>query len=444
MKLFTDVYMKTVWYVSETEDAGVQWSVERTLELTEAYQKLADAAEDKVRKVFGQDINLGSTKQLRERMFDDLGYSTAGLSRTEKTQQWQLNEAGLAILAEKYPACAELVNYRKATKMINTYLTPNAERVEESVDGRIHQTIWITTATGRKRASNPNLQNQPVIDGGLSIRSCIVPAPGRKLIVADLSQMQLRMIAHISKDPAMTKAYTTWQCLICEKSGEATVLLTHCPCCGVEADDTTIDPDRGDFKGFWHGLDLHGNSAKATKLDRRKGKTLNFAVVFGASAWKLNMEFGGGEAFWDRAIKAWFKEYSGIKRWHLKTEKKVKKDGFVRDPMGRRRRFPPAYRRKYSPKHVQNQAVNAPIQAIEAQYLDLAILNLRKDLIEVGVWENGVWLTNVVHDEIVLEAEDMYVEDTEALALHHLRYAVPLRVPVNADACVVDSWHKAK
>lgn len=460
-KLFFRINMQDNKWVAEQEDRGVMWDCERAHDLmgeTEKakkglcknFAKYRDDAQERAGKILGYDINLNSGTQVGKRMFDDLGYDSAGVEKTKKKQEWSITKDSLEMLATRYPVAKDIREFRNSNKMITTYLGPNTEKAESNDLHRIYPSIRITSKSGRKRQADPNFQNQPVIsDPDLNIRSCVIAPPGFKLLVMDLSQMELRLVAHISKDETMIRQYCTYTCKVCGATGTAETFLTHCPGCGVVGNEKTIkDPT---FKGFWHGLDIHGNTAKVTGLPRSgsseksaSAKNVNFALVYNATPWKLWMEYGTHSLEkWEEISYAFFDEYKGVKRWHMHMAEQMNAQGMVRDIFGRmrvitRKEIHKAY------KHALNMFINAPVQTSGANYLMLAKREIRNELIGAGVWMEDVFPSNEVHDELIVECREEYVPEVSELMLEKARYCVPLRVPVNAELLVVNRWGHAK
>ena len=441
------LYMDGTKYIADMERNGIRWK--HNEELVQAYKKKAHDAEMRVYPHIGYDVSLRSPK-LGTRLFDDLRLPKKEVELTEKGA-YRVDNKILTTLSEKYPFCKDILEYRNSSKMINTYLAPFQEVCEKSVDGRIHPSFWQTTYTGRKRSSNPNMQNVPVVFGPLSIRQCICAREGSKLLVADLSQAQLRIIADISGDVMMRKAYTTWQCGLCDSDGHSSVLHTACPNCGAESDARTISnkPEHKGFKGFYHGLDVHQQTADLAKTSRKIGKNCNFAMSFGATPWKLHKEYGGPLREWERVQKSFFNAYTGIKDWHERVERQIREQYYVADPWGRRRRYEKdvidrAASSSYKRADFLNQAVNAPIQAAEAHAMMAIARNFKNELRELGLWGDGVWLVAEVHDEFVLECEEALVDEVSELILHHMRYSLDMAVPMDADISICDTWDEGK
>jgi DNA polymerase-1 len=211
-----------------------------------------------------------------------------------------------------------------------------------------------------------------------------------------------------------------------------------CPKCGETANEKVIkDPT---FTGFWHGLDIHQMTADATGMDRSDAKSLNFAAVYLASAWKLEKTFGKYSVDeWDIFLNKFFQRYRGVKRWHVEMEDLMNSKRVVKDVFGRSRRISKR-EIKNAYKHSLNMFVNFPIQCSGAHYLSIAKRKIRQDLIDVGIWQEHIWLTNEVHDELVYECRSELVNEVAHIVLKNMRYAVQWDIPINAELKISDHW----
>jgi DNA polymerase I len=440
--LFYKILMPVSRVFADMEFIGMRWDSNVARELL---LKFADMREHIRKEIIEQigELNLNSGDQIATRLFEDLGYSSRGIEMTKSGSRFSTDSKAMATLAKKYPVCDKIVKYRMCEKMLGTYIEPLTRRALEDPLSRIHPTYWLVSSTGRTRCEKPNLQNLPAYMpeefGDISIRKCFVPESGRKLIVADLSQIELRLMAHISKDEKFLSAYVGWECKSCNSSGvESDHILHSCPLCGVEENEK---------EGFWHGLDLHSmtaNTVSALKGNRQAGKQANFALIYLAQPRRMNEAYPDmsiGE--WEEAIDQFMETYSGIRMWHVQSEYKLKAGGVAVDIFGRKRRISRRDVRSNF-KHALNQFVNFPVQSSACAYIELCLVRLRESLIERGIWLNGVWPVNFVHDEIVLEVDDDLVEEVSSITLDMLENSVKLCVPIRADLKVVSDWGAAK
>lgn len=440
--LFYKILMPVSKVFADMEYVGMKWDCSKAREILMKFASMRTEFEFEIKSEIGE-LNLNSGNQLAVRLFDELGYSTRGIDMTKSGARYSTDVKAMSKLAKKYPVCDKIVKYRTCDKMIGTYVEPLTRRAMDDPFSRIHPTFWLVSSTGRTRCEKPNLQNLPAflhdMFEGASLRKCFVPNEGRKLIVADLSQIELRVAAHISQDPMFMKAYCGWSCKECGEKGMYSKEILHsCPKCGAPENEK---------EGFWHGLDLHSMTAEnlpALKGNRQAGKQANFALIYMATARRMHDTYSDmtiGE--WSDALDQFMETYKGIKKWHLKCEHSMKAGGVSVDIFGRKRRIP-KFEISKSYKHSLNQFVNFPVQSSACAYIELALVKLREELLEQGRWMSSVVPINFVHDEIVLEVDESQVEDVSKIVLNHLENVVKLRVPVRADLMVVDSWGDAK
>lgn len=441
-KLFYKILMPVSNVFADMELSGMRWDMRKAKDLLLMFAEKRECLVGEITTEIG-DLNLNSGDQIARRLFDELNYSTRGIEMTKSGTRYATDVSAMEILAKRYPVCDKIVKYRMCEKMIGTYIEPLTRRALKDPTSRIHPTFWIVSSTGRTRCESPNLQNLPAnLSGdfaGMSIRNCFVPSAGRSLVVADLSQIELRVAAHISQDTKFVSAFTGWACKKCNTVGnESNMLLHTCPNCGTFEEEKT---------GFWHGLDLHALTAKnvpALKGDRQAGKQANFALIYMATARRMAETYPDMSVpEWEEAIDQYMVTYSGIKKWHLQCQNMLKSGGIAVDIFGRKRRIPQKDV-KDNFKHSLNQFVNFPVQSSACAYIELALINLRASFLENKTWLNGVWPVNFVHDEIVLEVEDSLVSEVVSTTTQKLENATTMRVPVRVSIKVVKSWGDAK
>jgi DNA polymerase-1 len=279
----------------------------------------------------------------------------------------------------------------------------------------------------------------------LDIRQMFIAQPGYKFVVADFSQIELRLMAHFSKDPMFLKAFRDWQCTACNSKGSDTKILHKCPKCGA-AENEAILKDKS-IPAFWHGLDLHTMTAEmvpALHGNRQSGKTANFALIYAAGATRMNMEapeFSIGE--WQDVIDDYFQTYSAVRHFHKYMEQVLNTSHETRDIFGRKRRIHPFVIKK-SFKHALNQIINAPIQGSAAGIIQLASTKLRKIMIEKGYWQKEVIVVNSVHDETDTEVREDKLDEVIPMMKDCFENIVSLEVPIRVDIGVGANWKDAK
>lgn len=454
LKLFEKLYMPDLLYVCSEEDRGVKWDTDRALKLIGlkeseyTFGELRDSLEKEIRDVVGYDININSNAQLGKRLFDDLHFDKTGVEKTPKTKVYKLDKETKDKLAVREPLFEKIMKYEYADHMLNGFLIPNTELALKDEHRRLYPLIHVTSKAGRRRQSNPNLQQQPVIkDPNYSIRACVIPPEDFVLLVIDLSQIQLRLGAHTSQDKEMLRAYRYYQCKVCGAEGENNVYLKNCPECGVRGDERTIKEK--DFKGFWHGLDIHQMTADATGLPRNPStgekaaaKNLNFSWQYKSTPQNNVRQFGTYSLEkWKELEDKHFKKYWGLKEWHIEMEHQMNSSGLVKDIFGRIRQFSKEEIRKHY-KHNLNQFINWPILTSEAHILMMCQLKIMRTFEELDMWESDIFPSNEIHDELVLECRKEYAEDSLETAEDCMRYCVEFDVPINVEGKICEFWSK--
>jgi DNA polymerase-1 len=353
----------------------------------------------------------------------------------------------MEILAAKYPVCQEIVTYRNCGKMLGTYLEPLTERAILDPRDRIHPSFWIVSSTGRSRCENPNLQNIPArLPPELNIRRCFIADDGHVLIVADLSQAELRLCGHITKDKVLVESYCEWKCTNCGSSGYHERLYHECPKCGVQENEAVLkNPD--EVKGFWHGRDLHQDLFESLDAltSRNDGKTANFELIYGATPSKLNQVHPhNSKRQWARISDGYFERHVGVQKFHDLTAGRLSSGLVCYDIFGRKRRI---RKREVAAsfKHAFNMAVNFPVQCSAGSYIImLRLICFGRIWLSLVIGKKTIWPVNFVHDEVVFEVVENRAEELARKLQYRLEYAVQLRVPMRADIAIDKSWGDAK
>ena len=468
-------------FFADVETAGVLWDLSNARTLMREYVKVRDLLEEEIYADLGM-LNLNSPKQLAQRLFVDLGYPTEGLRKTDGGDI-STDSDNMELLSHRYPICKKIVKFRTASKMLGTYIVPLSHFALSSKDQRVHPKFWLVSATGRTRCDSPNLQNIPAHLNEdfkhLDIRKMFIARPGYTFVVADFSQVELRIMAHFSKDPKFLAAFRDWQCTACNSTGTSMKLLHSCPKCGVVETDAILANcpackakhvplvrnketrkiigcavcqsgqkyEDVRISGFWHGLDFHqitADKVSALNGDRQAGKTCNFELIFCGGARKMaatHPEFSVDQ--WQVIIDEYFQEYTGVKHFHNYIEQILHSVGQMRDVFGRLRRIPKRVI-KASAKHALNQLVNFPIQGSAAGMIQLASTRFRQEMIKKGYWMKDVIVVNSVHDETDMEVRDDLVEEVKAIVQEIFENNVKLEVPIRVDISTGKNWQEAK
>lgn len=441
LNLFEKILMPAVKVFADMEMVGMKFDLDNVRSLLTKYQRLRDSLEKDILSQIGS-LNLNSGDQLAKRLFGELGYDTDGIEKTKKGFRYSVDSYAMNMLAKKYPVCKKIKTYRTAEKMINTYIIPLTKLASEDTNARIHPTYWLVSSTGRTRCSNPNLQNQPARLASefknLNIRNLFIAEKGRKLLVSDESQLELRLVAHITKDPSMLRAYNDWNCKVCNAHGSSAVILHSCPSCGIEENEK---------EGFWHGLDLHqitADKVAALEGDRNFAKQSNFSLVYCATARKMNYEY---PAFsiqqWQAVIDDFFDVYPKVREWHIRMEKCLYGSRTCVDIFGRKRRILKQHLIN-NPKNALNMIVNFAPQSSGCGILELAMGKLREYWLDAGLWLNGIYPIGMIHDETIFEVEEELIEDACKILQEYMEQCVQLLVPLRVETKIVDKWGNAK
>jgi len=372
-----------------------------SLEVAEEIARL----EAEVFRLAGHPFNLNSRDQLERVLFDELGLPAIG--KTEKTGKRSTSAAVLEALREAHPIVEKILQYRELTKLKSTYIDPLPDLIHPRT-GRLHTRFNQTaTATGRLSSSDPNLQNIPVRTPlGQRIRRAFIAEEGWLLVALDYSQIELRVLAHLSGDENLIRVF---------QEGRDIHTETASWMFGVPRE--AVDP-----------------------LMRRAAKTINFGVLYGMSAHRLSQElaipYEEAQAF----IERYFQSFPKVRAWIEKTLEEGRRRGYVETLFGRRRYVPDLEARVKSVREAaERMAFNMPVQGTAADLMKLAMVKLFPRLEEVGAR-----MLLQVHDELVLEAPKERAEAVARLAKEVMEGVYPLAVPLEVEVGIGEDWLSAK
>ncbi len=351
----------------------------------------------------GHEFNILSPKQLGTVLFDELL-----LPSGKKTKSgWSTNADVLEKLRGKHPIVDAVLEYRMLTKLKSTYAEGLLKVIE--ADGRIHTNFQMTvTATGRLSSTEPNLQNIPVRkELGAQIRRMFVASPGNVLVDADYSQIELRLLAHISDDKAMQEAFL---------SGEDIHRVT-----ASQVFDTPLE--------------------EVTPLQRSRAKAVNFGIVYGISAFSLAQDIGVWPNEAKAYIEAYLAKYHGVRDYMKRIVEQARADGYVSTLYGRRRELPELKSSNFNLRSFgERVALNMPIQGTAADIIKLAMVRVYRRLKEEKLQAR---LLLQVHDELIVECPEAEAEQVSALLQEEMEHTAALAVPLIADAHIGHSWAEA-
>jgi len=366
-----------------------------------------DSLEEEVYEQAGERFNVNSPQQLGEILFEKLGYPV--LRKTRKTKQYSTSADVLEELAARgYPLPELLLRYRELIKLKSTYV--DALPVLLADDGRLHTRFnQAVAATGRLSSAHPNLQNIPIrTELGQRIRRAFHADQGHLLVVADYSQIELRVLAHVAGEEAMIEAF---------RRGEDVHSATAAAVLGV--DPRLVNPDQ-----------------------RRMAKVINFGIIYGMSAWGLASRLGIGKQEAQRFIDAYMERYPGVERYTEETLASARETGRVETLYGRERQLPDIRSRNYTLReNAKRMAINARIQGTAADLLKLAMIavdrRLRRELPDAR-------LLLTVHDELVLEGPEGAAGELGELVRDEMSGVAELSVPLEVEVGTGRTWYDAK
>ncbi len=405
-QLFADIEMPLMPVLAEMEEAGVMIDTEGLKETSRLFTGQLLTLEQEIHSLAGMDFNISSPKQVGEVLFDTLRLD----SKAKKTKkgQYVTNEEVLEALRRKHPIVGKILDYRGLKKLLGTYIDALPSLINPKT-GHIHTSFNQTvTATGRLSSSNPNLQNIPVRDAqGKEVRKAFIPYPGQLFFSADYSQIELRIMAHLSKDENLIEA-------------------------------------------FREGNDIHQATAakifkkpleEVTSDERRKAKTANFGIIYGISAFGLAERMGVSRTEAKQLIDEYFLTYPGVKAYMEKSIEMAREHGFTETLWGRRCQLPDINSNNAIVRgYAERNAINAPIQGSAADIIKIAMIRVSRRMKAEGLKSKMILQ---VHDELNFSVLPEEKEKLQALVIEEMQGAASLSVPLIADCGWGSNWLEA-
>ncbi|HFI0337941.1 TPA: DNA polymerase I [Streptococcus suis] len=408
ISLLFDMELPLANVLAKMEITGIKVQKETLQTMQAENEVLIDQLTKEIYELAGQEFNINSPKQLGTILFEDMGLP---LEYTKKTKTGYSTAVDvLERLAPIAPVVSKILDYRQITKLQSTYVIGLQDAILE--DGKIHtRYVQDLTQTGRLSSTDPNLQNIPVrLEQGRLIRKAFVPSlEDSVLLASDYSQIELRVLAHISQDEHLIEAF---------KRGDDIHTSTAMRVFGIEkAEDVTAN-------------------------DRRNAKAVNFGVVYGISDFGLSNNLGISRKEAKEYIDTYFERFPGIKNYMETIVREARDKGFVETIYKRRRELPDINSRNFNVRNfAERTAINSPIQGSAADILKVAMINLDKALDETGL---STRMLLQVHDEIVLEVPKAELETVKKLVKETMESAIALSVPLIADENDGQTWYEAK
>lgn len=419
-KVFYELEMPYVFVLTDMELAGVLINREK---LEEFYGEAPDKLKALEQRIFacrpgGEEFNIGSQPQLNQVLFKELGIKPLG--EKGKSGYYSTKEEYMEVWANKHEICKLILDYRKLDKLIGTYLTGLSKRIDP--DGRIRSDFKRFISTGRLSSSRPNLQNIPRPENDLfGLRSLFIAPEGKTLVVADYSQIELRILAHFSRDPKLMEAYM---------KGEDIHAATAKALFDLPEPVSEVKEKHGELRSI--------------------AKNYNFAMVYEAGVKKLAAMTGTTESRAKQLREKYFDRFPGIERYQQWMHHRAERDGYVKTLVGRYRhlsaaQLPGKTKKENALKHgAFRQSSNTPIQGSAADVISIAMRNINRRLKDEGYSRDEAQIVLQVHDELILEVVEEAAPEVAKLVASEMENAVKLRVPIVADVGIAPIWSEAK
>ena len=403
-RLYREVEMPLVGVLRAMEQAGIKIDTYRMGEITARLADRVEELESSAYELAGEEFTLGSPQQLGRILFEQLGLTPGRKGKTGYSTDTKV----LRSIRDEHPIVAVVEEWRELTKLLNTYLGPLPALIGE--DGRLHTHFnQGVAATGRLSTSNPNLQAIPIrTELGREIRSAFVAEPGHKLISADYSQVELRILAHVSGEPVLREAFARGEDIHTATAAEV----------------------------------LGKDPASLTMGDRSIAKMINFGIVYGISAYGLseNLEIPREQA--QEYIDAYLARFPLVQDFIQRTIEQCEENGYVTSLLGRRRPVPEIRARNRQTRGLGERiAVNFVMQGSNADIIKVAMVAIHRRLREEG---RSARLVLQVHDELLVEAPDAELSAVKELVRAEMVGAYPLDPPLAVDVGSGDDWAEAK
>lgn len=405
LALFNNIEMPLVLVLAKMQYNGMYVNADELKDFGEEIKKTAETLTNEIYSLAGEEFNINSHQQLGKILFEKLGLPAPKKTKTGYSTDVDVLEK----LINKHEIIEKILGYRKIAKLNSTYiegLIPYINKNTHKIHSKFHQTI---TATGRISSTDPNLQNIPTREEiGKQIRKAFLPEEGNVYIDADYSQIELRVLAHISKDENMIYAFN-------------------------------------------HGEDIHRQAAskvfnvpldEVTKEQRSSAKAVNFGIVYGISDFGLANQIKVSNKQAKQYINDYLEKYSGIKKFMSNITEEAKEKGYVETLFGRKRYIPELKSSNYMVRKFGDRvAMNTPIQGTAADIMKIAMINVNKELKEKKI--NGKIVLQI-HDELLLEVSKEDKEVAKEILKRNMENAMKLDVPLEVEISEGKNWYELK
>lgn len=404
--LYHEVELPLVPVLREMEAAGVRIDVAQLKQAETTLTEELNGLEQRIYDLAGETFNINSPKQVGELLFDKLKLDPK--AKKSKTGQYSTSEEVLAGLKEKHEIVSLILEQRELKKLISTYIAALPGYIDPK-DGKIHTTYNQTvTATGRLSSSNPNLQNLPIrSERGRFIREAVIPDEGCLFLSADYSQIELRLMAHFSRDEHMLEAFRTGQDIHAATAAKI------------------------------YGLPI----GQVSKDQRRKAKTANFGIIYGISAFGLAQQLDCSRAEAKQLIDDYFAAFPRVISYIESQKELARARGYAETLFGRKRYLPDIHSHNATVRSfAERNAVNAPIQGTAADIIKMAMVSIHRRLKEEGLQAQMIMQ---VHDELNFNVPEQEVDRVREIVVSEMQNAVHLSIPLIAECGVGKNWLEA-
>lgn len=405
-QLFNEIESPLIYVLADMEWAGVRLDLEALEQLAEEYRKEMNQIEKEIIEMAGIEFNINSPKQIGEILFDKM--KIIDNPKKTKTGQYSTSENELEKLRSKHPIIEKILEQRSLKKLLSTYIEAFPQLINPKT-GKIHTSFNQTaTATGRLSSSNPNLQNIPIRDErGKEIRKVFIPDEGCTFLSADYSQIELRIMAHLSKDKNMIEAFN---------KGQDIHAATASKIFKIPLEEVTPDM-------------------------RRKAKTANFGIIYGITPYGLSQRLGISRSDAKKLIEEYFTTFSGVKRYMDESIAKAREQGYVETIFGRKRFLPDINSQNAVVRgYAERNAINTPIQGSAADIIKVAMNKIYKRLSD-GEYKSKMILQ--VHDELDFNVHMNELDEVKNIVVYEMENAYPLVVPLKTDCNHGANWLEA-
>lgn len=401
--LYNEVELPLVQVLRDMEKAGVRIDVAMLHQAEQQLTQELQTIEQQVYTLSGKSFNINSPRQVGEILFDILRLDPR--AKKSKNGQYSTAEEVLLGIKDSHPIVGKILDYRELKKLISTYITALPTYIDPR-DGKIHTTYNQTvTATGRLSSSNPNLQNLPIrSERGQLIRRAVIPDDGCLFLSADYSQIELRLMAHLSQDPHLLEAF---------RSGQDIHAATAAKIFGVPIEQVTKD-------------------------QRRRAKTANFGIIYGISAFGLSQQLDCPRSEAKALIEGYFAAFPGVIDYIERQKEFARQHAYAVTLFGRKRYLPDILSHNATVRaFAERNAVNSPIQGTAADIIKIAMVTIHRRLKNEGLQAQMIMQ---VHDELNFNVPVGEVERVRDIVVHEMQNVVHLSVPLIADCDVGPNW----